>query len=397
MLDDRQLLHDYAVNGSETAFASLVDRHLNLVFATALRRIGDAQSAQDVAQLVFTDLARKARSLPANVILAGWLHRAATFAATDILRSARRRTKREQDAVAMNVSAANPAPEWEQLRPLIDSGLERLDHADRDALLLRFFEQRSLKDVGASIGLSEDASRKRIERALESLRRWLGRRGITTTANALSTTLTACCAQTAPPGLVTQLAPLCLAAGAKTGAGTFVGNLIHILLMSKAKMAVVAAVLVAATVSPLVISRYASRNSAPPPPAPQLQIGRSVPKEAWRNAGTASPLASLETLLWSMTQAKGNLYAQLTERPTDIAKLASDAMTNLAAENAKKVERIQNITILSVNPRPDSQIEVQFMIGDIDAKKVPEMLVFKHWDWGWGSVGGAAPAGGIFF
>jgi len=122
MLDDGQLLRSYASEGSQTAFGELVARHLNLVYSAALRRTsGDEQLAQDVAQLVFTDLARKADSLPRNMVLPGWLHRATRFAAAQLVRTERRRQAREQEAVAMNAFESEPPPDWAEIRPL---GLE---------------------------------------------------------------------------------------------------------------------------------------------------------------------------------------------------------------------------------------------------------------------------------
>src|ERR1041385_8322662 len=157
MDDNHQLLRQYAADGSEAAFGELVARHVNLVYSAALRRTGgDAHLAQDVAQLVFTDLARKARSLPENVVLAGWLHRATRYAAAQWLRTERRRAAREQEAVTMNsiLSEADSDPsrrsptdaDWAQIRPLLDEALDELGDDDRDALVLRFFEQRSLAE-----------------------------------------------------------------------------------------------------------------------------------------------------------------------------------------------------------------------------------------------------------
>src|ERR1017187_1007933 len=123
MLDDHQLLRRYSTDGSEEAFGELVARYVNLVYSAALRRAsGDAPLAQDVAQLVFTDLARKARSLPSDVVLAGWLHRASRFAAAQLLRTERRRQRREQEAVTMNTPES--APNWDQIRPLLDEALD---------------------------------------------------------------------------------------------------------------------------------------------------------------------------------------------------------------------------------------------------------------------------------
>src|SRR5262245_48916539 len=183
MLDDRQLLRRYVAHGSDAAFSELVARHVNLVYSAALRRAGrDTHLAQDVAQLVFTDLARKARSLPKDVVLAGWLHKATRFATAQVLRSEDRREKREQEAVAMNELKSDSTLDWEQIRPLLDEALDRLNQTDRDALLLRFFEQRSLAEVGRALGSNEEATRKRVSRALEKLRAHLARRGLTTTA-----------------------------------------------------------------------------------------------------------------------------------------------------------------------------------------------------------------------
>ena len=103
MLDDHQLLARYVGDGSEAAFCELVERYVDLVYSAALRRTGgDTHLAHDVAQLVFTDLARKARSIPKNVVLAGWLHRATRFAAAQLLRTERRRQSREQEAAEMS-------------------------------------------------------------------------------------------------------------------------------------------------------------------------------------------------------------------------------------------------------------------------------------------------------
>jgi RNA polymerase sigma factor (sigma-70 family) len=204
MLDDRQLLRRYATDGSEAAFGQLVGRHLNLVYSAALRRTGgDTHLAQDVAQLVFTDLARKARSLPADAVLAGWLHRATHYTAAQLLRTERRRVAREQEAVAMNTPAANPV--WEQICPLLDEALDRLDAADRDAVLLRYFEHKSAKEIGQTLGTSEDAAQKRVSRAVERLREFFVKRGVTIGASGLVALISANAVQAAPVGLTTTI------------------------------------------------------------------------------------------------------------------------------------------------------------------------------------------------
>ena len=218
-MTDHQLLRNFARERSESAFAELVARHLPLVYSAAMRQTGgDAYMAQDVAQQVFTDLARKALTLSENVVLAGWLHRATVFAARQILRGERRRQLREQQAAAMNTIEPEPEnADWQRIRPLLDEALDHLNKTDRDALLLRFFEQRSFAQVGGSLGGTEEAARKRVARALEKLRVILRRQGVGTTAAALSTTLSANAIQVAPAGLATSIASSSVAAA---GTGT---------------------------------------------------------------------------------------------------------------------------------------------------------------------------------
>jgi len=239
MSDDRQLLRRFADDRSEAAFGELVAHHVALVYSAALRQTGDAHLAQDIAQLVFSDLARKARTLSENVVLAGWLHRATIFAARQTIRSERRRRAREQEAVTMNsIQSETENDDWQQIRPLLDEALERLNKTDRDALLLRFFEQQSLAQVGATLGGSEDAARKRINRALEKLRAILTRNGVTTTATALSTVISANAVQAAPTGLAAMLTN-----SSFSGAGTGInyGGL-NMMSMNRFKLAVSALV-----------------------------------------------------------------------------------------------------------------------------------------------------------
>ena len=76
MTDDEQLLHAYARERSESAFGELVARHIDFVYSAALRVVnGDSHLAQDVTQMVFIDLARKAGSLPDEAGLGAGLHR----------------------------------------------------------------------------------------------------------------------------------------------------------------------------------------------------------------------------------------------------------------------------------------------------------------------------------
>jgi RNA polymerase sigma factor (sigma-70 family) len=176
---DSELLTSYVVDGSEAAVGQLVRRHIGLVYSAALRQLGgDSGAAEDVSQLVFTDLARKAAELRRHGSLAGWLHTSTRFLAAKVRRSDERRLLRETTALAMNPTDDDSAA-WDEIRPVLDTALHELPDNDREAVLLRFFEKLSLGEVGSRLGVGEDAARKRVDRALDKLRGLLVARGVT--------------------------------------------------------------------------------------------------------------------------------------------------------------------------------------------------------------------------
>jgi RNA polymerase sigma factor (sigma-70 family) len=210
------LLHRYLTESSDRAFRDLVERHAGLVYQTALRRAGgDHALARDAAQVVFTDLAQKAASLPPDTALAGWLHRHTGFVTSKLIRSEQRRRQREHRA-AMETSLSKPDDEslWRRMAPVLDEALGRLSAADRDALVLRYLEGRDFREVGGLTGLSENSARMRVSRALEKLRRVLQRQGITSTTLALGTALGQASQAHAPAGLPQALATTALQAPA---------------------------------------------------------------------------------------------------------------------------------------------------------------------------------------
>src|SRR5580765_6384306 len=187
-VDDRQLIDEFVARNSEAAFGALVNRYINLVHSAAARQVHDAQLAQEVTQAVFILLARKIGSLPRRVVLPGWLYRTARFVAARAVRAETRRHRREQEAFEMQqLSSADPA--WQRVAPLLDDAMEHLGETDRNAIILRFFQDQPLQRVGASLGISEEAARKRVDRSLEKLRGFFGRHGFTITAAALATAL----------------------------------------------------------------------------------------------------------------------------------------------------------------------------------------------------------------
>jgi RNA polymerase sigma factor (sigma-70 family) len=206
MDDDGQLLRRYVNERSQDAFAELVHRHLDLVYFAALRRVGgDAHLADDVAQSVFSDLARKAPALLGRPVLAGWLYTSTRFAAAQAVRTERRRRTHEQEAQTMRELNASPNLDWEKVRPVIDEALDELADHEREAVLLRFFENRPLAEVGARFSLTADAARMRIERALDKLRSALARRGVASTSTALMSAFVTQSGFSAPAGLAVRV------------------------------------------------------------------------------------------------------------------------------------------------------------------------------------------------
>jgi RNA polymerase sigma factor (sigma-70 family) len=175
-MGDFALLQAYANRRSEEAFTELVNRNINLVYSAALRQMRDPQAAAEVVQTVFIILARKAHTIREGAVLAGWLLRATRFTAANARRREQRRHFTEHQAMD-NLYATETGTDWNQIAPLLDEALVALGEQDRNAIVLRFFQQKSYKEVGDALSLSEDGARKRVSRALERLRTFFNKRG----------------------------------------------------------------------------------------------------------------------------------------------------------------------------------------------------------------------------
>src|SRR3989475_5231391 len=214
VMDDLELLHEYAGSQSKHAFATLVGRHVDLVYSAALRQVRDPHLAEEVTQTVFIRLARKAGTIHGGVILSGWLFRTTRFVASEVVRMENRRRHREQKAMETVIESRGDSP-GEQIAPLLDEAMAGLSETDRNAMLLRFFEKKSLKEIGLALAMNDDAAQKRITRALEKLRSFLAQRGKAISASVLSGALSASAVQTAPAALAASVP----AAGGLCGAG----------------------------------------------------------------------------------------------------------------------------------------------------------------------------------
>jgi RNA polymerase sigma factor (sigma-70 family) len=242
--DDMRLVREYASRQSESAFAALVSRHTNLVYSAAFRQTCDPQLAEGVTQVVFIILARKAASLGAKTILTGWLYRTAGYVSGSALKRELRRQHREQEAYMQSELDAQAGSTWKQLSPLLDEAMLRLGQTDRDALVLRFFEGRSLNEVGHALGASEEAAKKRVNRALEKLRNIFAKRGVSSTTAIIAETISAHSVQAAPVALAkaATAAAITKGAAASTSTATLIKGALKIMAWTKAKTIIVVGV-----------------------------------------------------------------------------------------------------------------------------------------------------------
>lgn len=259
---DNELLRRFAADRSEPDFTELVERHVGLVYSAALRQMaGDTGAAEDVTQAVFADLARKAARLTGHTSLTGWLYTSTRYLAANVRRDEHRRRQREQEALMMDrlLQPADPAPDWDKLRPVLDEAMHELSEADREAVLLRFFERRPLAEVGESLGLNENAARMRVDRALDKLRRLLARRGVTSTAAALGLALAERTLAEVPAGLARRVSHAAVVAGGAATGGGLLFTLLTLMAHTKTKILIAAAV-AALLLTPVVRPWFASSS-----------------------------------------------------------------------------------------------------------------------------------------
>ncbi|HUB86387.1 MAG TPA: sigma-70 family RNA polymerase sigma factor, partial [Verrucomicrobiae bacterium] len=243
---DMDLLRQYADRNSEEAFAALVERHVNLVYSAALRKTSNPAAAEEITQAVFIILARKAGGLRRQTILSGWLHQTARLTAAGFLRTEIRRARREQEAYMQSLSHEAEPGLWPQIAPLLDDALGRLREKDRNAIALRFFEGKSFQEIGTAFGASENAAKKRVAHALEKLRKFFAKRGVTSTAATLGETISANSIQAAPVLLTKSVTAIALAKGATASASilTLIKGALKIMAWTKTKTTIVAGVVV---------------------------------------------------------------------------------------------------------------------------------------------------------
>ena len=286
-IDDMELVREYARCKSEEAFSTLVSRHVNLVYSLALRQVRDPHLAEEVTQTVFVILARKAASLHPETILCGWLCRTARFCAAKSLTTQRQRQNRDQEAYMRSILNENESNAWRQIEPLLESAMDRLGRRDHDALALRFFEKKSFKELSLAIGTTEAGAKMRVNRALEKLRGFFAKRGISLSTALIAGAVAANSVQAAPLGLSNSVT-LAVMQGpaATTSTIILINKTLKLMAWTKIKttVAIGAVALLAAGTATLTLHHT------------QKPAVKSAP---FKFEGYATPEASLQSMLWA--------------------------------------------------------------------------------------------------
>ena len=357
MTDDAELLSRYAAEQSEAAFAELTRRHVDLVHSAALRLMnGDVHAAQDVTQQVFTEVARQAKRLARHPALVGWLYTTTRQMASRMHRTDQRRQAREQEATIMNqlLHDDTPPADWNQLRPVIEDVMHELDDRDRHAVLLRYFQNKTLHEVGAALNLTENAARMRVDRALDKLRGKLARHGITTTAAALAVVMTANAVQAAPAGLVATISAAAIA-GSAAQASTLIAATKTIFMTTLQKTIVAAALAAAVGTGIYAVHQGAQlrgqiqslEDQQAPLTAQIQQLQRERDDATNRAASLAGELAGIKKHPAEVLKLRGEVGALRQEKAIADSKSAISKITaNPEARQALRDQQKMGMTML---------------------------------------------------
>lgn len=423
MIDDAEMLRRYAEEGAEAAFAEVVRRNIDLVYATALRVLGDSHRAQDVVQSVFLDVARKAQALRRHPAFVSWLYTSTRYAALKTLRGEQRRQLREQQAYAMQ-PADEPQIDWERLRPMIDEVLEALGKHDREVVLLRYFRGLSFAEIAAVLHVNDGAARMRVDRALGRMNRLLARRGVHSTAAAVGLALGAQPSIAAPAALAASTTAMALSGAAAAGGSGALGTF---LVMTKLQLAVGLFVLAGATTAVVelranralhaqlaapgststatltrenqVLNAQVAKIAAHDPATDELARLRSriavlkarpvgvtdATLHPPQNLGRATPAAAAETFCWAVRQQDLDLVASFVrikdntpeDRAAFMAKFSPVVRARYRTPERVCAAAMFGATVVHIGPA-DERLE-RMQVVDVEDHNGPGEVRIKSW------------------
>jgi RNA polymerase sigma factor (sigma-70 family) len=368
MTSDLDLLRQFVRDNSQNAFDEIVRRHLDLVYSAALRQVRSPQLAEEIAQSVFADLARQAGKLNwatgGPPVLTAWLYAVTRRTAIDTIRKESRRQLREQIAVEMNRMNAT-ANEWMQIAPLLDEAMAALDETDRSAVLLRYFENKSLREVGAALGASEDAAQKRVSRAVERLREFFSKRNVAVGTSGLVVLISTNAVQSAPVGLAIAISSVALA-GTAVSTSTVTAATTKTLAMTAVQKA-----LATATVAVMVGGGiYETRQAA------QLRDQAQTLRE--QQASWAEQIQQLQSNFVEATNRLADLLAEnarLKSNPNEAELLAlRGQVTRFENEANDPVEKSAKAWLNKVN-------QLKEQLEKTPDAKTPELKFATEQDW----------------
>lgn len=359
MMNDADLLDQFIrepnTRAGQDAFTALVERHLDLVYSAALRQVRAPQLAEEISQSVFTQLARHATSLKPGTILPAWLHQVTHHAAIDVLRSEGRRQAREQIACEMSRLMDENTVDWTLIEPLLDEAVQALDETDRAAIIMRFFENKSLREVGEALGTSDDAAQKRVSRALERLREHFVRRKVAAAAAGIAALISAHAVQAAPASLSATVATGSLATAGFAVTTSSLLTTTQVIAMTTLQKVAVGVVLVGAAVTIAYQQHKVSQLQ---------QQNETLVKEQGSDKALAAQLAQLKQERDAATNELASLEkenANLKNRPTEVLKLRGEVGT--LQEQKSKLGQTAAISKLTATPEVRQLMREQQKVG----------------------------------
>ncbi len=369
-----ELLRQYVHRNSDEAFAALVTRHVNMVYSAALRKTGNASAAEEITQAVFIILARKAGRLGQNTVLPGWLYQTARLTAANFLRTEIRRARREQEAYVQARLNESESEVWLQIIPLLEDAMGRLGEKDRNAIVLRFLEGKSMQEVGSIIGSSENAAKKRVGHALEKLRKFFAKRGVVSTTAIIAGAMSANSVQAAPAILAKSITAAAFAKGAAASGSTLtlIKGALKLMAWTKLKTGAVVgvAVILAAGTTTLAV-KHQHRAEGP------------VPQSSWAFVKYATPEAAFQSSLWAMN--KGDMKMFLESLTPDFQNQYMETAgkgkseSELGAMNVKIASMIGSFEVASNEVVSSDETILHFRAGRMGNASVPMKKVQGEW------------------
>jgi RNA polymerase sigma factor (sigma-70 family) len=367
--DDSALLRQFAENHSDEAFAELVARHVNLVYSVALRRAGHPQNAEEITQAVFIILAKKAAGLRNDKALSSWLFQATRLTAINFLRGEIRRRHREEEAQMQTMLNESGGEVWPKIAPLLDDAVAALREKERRAIVLRFYEGRSLREVGLALGASEDAAKKRVGRALEKLRQSFAKRGVDSTTTAIAETISANSILVAPAALAKTATAVALAKGATASASTLtlIKGALKIMAWTKAKTGMVGVIVI---VFVLTATTVVIRHS-------HVSRTQTWTTNQLADAGYATPEAAMKTLLWGISRGDvDTVSGSLTPTERANAQRAFPGQFSATVEAWSKRMTATNFQI-AVEGGSSDNVTIDLVSSGADGQKHERKYWFK--------------------